>query len=121
MATMFPQLSKTTAHIGIGGGKWIEVPLLPVSAYAKFRDIQHRMATLNDKMTIAKRMELADEATAELSAMARSVLPVELHERIGRFSYGELSALVLVLCTGNDDGENDDPQKKMTFQSQMET
>lgn len=119
MATMFPQLAKDTVHIGLGAGKWIEVKMLPVSAYAKFRDIQQHVATLNDAMPIAEKMKLADEATAELAAMARSVLPEELHERLGRFGYGELSALVLVLCTGNDDSEKDDPQKKMTLPSQL--
>ena len=113
MSSMFPELGKTTVHIGIGNGKWIEVPMLSVKDYAELRDIQKEVLKLNESnMEMGQKYDTLEAAMRKMSDMVKKVMPVEYHESIGRLSYEKLASLALVLCNGDDTSENDDPQQK---------
>jgi hypothetical protein len=123
MAIMFPTLGKKKVHIGIGDGNWIEVSMLPVADYDRFREIQLDISNLPEGDTQeekTKRVETVNSARNELLALAEKVMPEELHDHVRRLDYMKLTALVLALCTGDDDSEEDDPEKKITLPSQME-
>lgn len=121
MAVMFPELAKTSVHIGMGNGAYIVVPMLTVADFDEFQKIQYGLAQLNEKpgTTTMQRIDAIVEARGKLAEMAKKVMPVELHEKLRLMDYPTLSALVLVLCKGGDDAEKDDPAKKMTLPSQM--
>ena len=51
------------------------------------------------------------EAREELVALAQKALPPQIGENIYRLDFLQLTALVLVLCTGKDDSEEDAPEK----------
>ncbi len=121
MAVMFTELAKTSVNIGIGGGNYITVPMLSVADFDVFQTLQYNLAQLNDKedTTQMQRIDAILDARNKLAEMAKKVMPVELHEKLRLMDYPTLSALVLVLCKGNDDSEGDDPAKKLTLPSQM--
>lgn len=120
MAIMFPELSKTTVHIGIGDGQWCEVPMLKLAQFNEFQKIQADLATINEREpSMEKRITEIMKTREKLAELACSVMPPELHERVMMMGYKELAALVDVLCTGKDDSEKDAPEKKVLFQSQM--
>lgn len=120
MAIMFPELSKTTVHIGIGDGQWCEVPMLKLAQFNEFQKIQADLATINEREpSMEKRITEIMKTREQLVELACSVMPPELHERVMMMGYKELAALVDVLCTGKDDSEKDAPEKKVLFQSQM--
>ena len=122
MAIMFPELSKTTVHVGIGDGKWCEVKMLTLAQFNEFQKIQADLATINEREpSTEKRVEAIIEAREKLADLACSVMPPELCDRVRMFDYKQLAALVNALCTGKDDSEKDAPEKKVTFPSQMST
>ena len=119
MAIMFPELSKTTVHIGIGDGQWCEVPMLKLAQFNEYQKIQADLASLDERENSKeKRIAAIIKAREKLGELACSVMPPELHERVMMMGYKELAALVDVLCTGKDDSEKDAPEKKVVFQSQ---
>ena len=121
MAIMFTELVKTSVHIGLGDGKYIVVPMLPVVDFSEYQKLQYDLAQLNEKpeTTQMQRIDAIVVARGKLAEMAKKVMPVELHERLQLMDYPTLSALVLVLCKGSDDSEKDDPSKKVTLPSQL--
>ena len=44
----FGELTKTTVHVGIGGGNWIEVPMLSVADYEEVAKMQTELLRLNE-------------------------------------------------------------------------
>lgn len=121
MAVMFPELAKTSVHIGMGDGKYIVVPMLSVSDFDAYQKLQYDLAQLNAKpeTTQMQRIDAILYARGKLAELAKKVMPIELHEKLKLMDYPTLSALVLVLCKGSDDSETDDPAKKMTLPSQL--
>lgn len=121
MAICFSELGKKSVHIGIGDGKYIEVPMLSVADYAELQRIQKELAALNGKKdtTETQRIDAIVEARDKLIAMAKKVMPIELHDGLMRMDYMTASTLVAVLCNGRDDAESDDPQKKTVYPSQL--
>lgn len=113
---MFPTLGKTTVNIGIGKGKWIEVDMLPVSDYARFREIQSDLTCIPDESPQDFKNQKVKKAREEILAMAKKVMPPEM--RIESLDHSRLSLLVTTLCTGDDDSEKDDPKKKIILPSQ---
>lgn len=119
MAIMFPELSKTTVHIGIGDGQWCEVPMLKLAQFNEFQKVQAELATITEREpSTEKRITAIIKAREKLGDLACSVMPRELHERVMMMGYKELAALVDALCTGKDDSEKDTPEKKVVFPSQ---
>ena len=119
MAIMFPELSKNTVHIGIGGGKWCEVPMLNVGQFNEYQQIQFELAKFHGKETEREEMISAIlDAREKLGKLACSVMPPELHNRVLMLDYKQLASLVDVLCTGKDDADQDAPEKKVVFPSQ---
>jgi hypothetical protein len=123
MAINFNELTKTTVHIGVGDGKYIEVPMLTVADYAEMQRIQLELAALSDKqeLTTMQQIDAVVGARDKLAAIAKKVMPVETHDGIMRMDYVDVSALVAVLCNGKDDAEKDDPLKKTAYPSQQPT
>lgn len=121
MAVMFDELVKTTVHIGIGKGKYIEVPMLTVEDFNTFKELQRNLAELNSASdtTELQRIDAIIEGRGKLAAMAAKVMPKELHENLKRMDYPTISMLVMVLCTGKDNSEDDDPEKKTALPSQL--
>lgn len=113
-------LSKKTVHIGVGGGKWIDVPMLSVGDYDEFNRLQRDLLKLKDSSDNAELIDAVIEGRRKLADLACKVMPPELHDKLRGMEYQKLAGLVLTLCTGNDDGESDDPQKKMVLPSQAE-
>ncbi len=120
MAIYFPELTKTKVHVGIGGGKWVEVPMLNVEQFNEFQRIQAELVTLAEKEdeSASERVETLIQAHDKLADLACTVMPPELHDRVRMLDWKQLSALVNVLCTGKDDGDKDDPEKKVVLPSQ---
>ncbi|MBR3944051.1 MAG: hypothetical protein IKK15_03015 [Akkermansia sp.] len=118
---MFDELVKTTVHIGIGKGKYIEVPMLTVEDFNTFKELQRNLAELNSASdtTELQRIDAIIEGRGKLAAMAAKVMPKELHENLKRMDYPTISMLVMVLCTGKDNSEDDDPEKKTALPSQL--
>jgi len=121
MAIMFNELAKTSVHIGMGNGQYIVVPMLTVADSSEYQQLQYDLAKMNDAAGTSQmaRIDAIIEARNKLAAMAKKVMPVELHEKLGLMDYPTLSTLVLVLCKGSDDAEKDDPEKKITLPSQV--
>lgn len=121
MAIIFPELSKTTVHVGIGGGKWIEVPMLSIGQFNEFQRIQAELVAIGEKQgtPTADRVDALITARTKLADLACAVMPPELHNRVRMLDWQELTALVNVLCTGKDDSDKDDPQKKVLLPSQQ--
>ena len=120
MAILFPELSKKSVHIGIGGGKWVDVPMLTVGDYDEFQRILADLAAFGEKNeAVPERIEMIISAHGKLADLANKVMPPELHERVRMMDYKQLSALVTCLCTGKDNGEEDDPEKKVVLPSQI--
>ena len=121
MAISFPELGKTTVHIGIGSGKWIECPMLTVGDLNEFQKIQFGLAKLakDEVLTVDQKAEELIAARSKFADMACKVLPKEIHERVRCMEYQHLVSLVNVLCTGDDDADKDNPEKKVVFPSQM--
>lgn len=119
MSIMFPELTKTTVHVGLGDGKWCEVKMLNLAQFNEFQKLQANLAALGEKLTTnEERVKAVMDAREKLGTLACSVMPPELHERVQMLGYKELSSLVDALCTGKDDSEKDDPEKKVVFKSQ---
>ena len=114
---MFPTLGKTTVHIGIANGEYIEVDRLGIKDLSRHSAIQSEVAKLADMPTADDKKKI-DKAIEQLQKMAFSVMPKELHDHIKCMGYFELTRLLTVLCTGEDNSENDDPQKKTSYPSQ---
>ena len=121
MAIIFPELSKTTVHVGIGDGKWIEVPMLNIGQFNEFQRIQAELVAIGEKQgtPTADRVDALISARMKLADLACSVMPSELHNRVRMLDWQELTALVNVLCTGKDDGDKDVLQKKVVLPSQQ--
>jgi hypothetical protein len=121
MAINFNELTKTTVHIGIGDGKYVEVPMLTVEDYAEMQQLQRTLTELSEKKdaTQTQRVDAIMEGRDKLAAMAMKVMPQELHNGLKRMDYMTLLKLVTVLCNGKDEGEKDDPQKKTVMPSQQ--
>lgn len=121
MAINFNELTKTTVHIGIGDGKYVEVPMLTVEDYAELQQLQRTLTELseNKDATQTQRVDAIMEGRDKLAAMAMKVMPQELHNGLKRMDYMTLLKLVTVLCNGKDEGEKDDPQKKTVMPSQQ--
>ena len=121
MAVTFGELTKKTVHIGIGGDAWIEVPMLTVADYGEYSELLRRMSELNDKAgaTDAERVELMIRTRNEMVRLAKKVMPEEFHESLERMELDRIVRLVGVLCTGKDNSDEDDPQKKTTMPSQV--
>ena len=121
MAINFNELTKTTVHIGIGDGKYVEVPMLTVEDYAEMQQLQRTLTELseNKDATQTQRVDAIMEGRDKLAAMAMKVMPQELHNGLKRMDYMTLLKLVTVLCNGKDEGEKDDPQKKTVMPSQQ--
>lgn len=121
MAIDFGELTKRTVHIGIGGGNWIEVPMLTVQDYAAFTAEIEGLAKINQAAdsTDGGRIEAVIRARNALAGLAKKVMPVEMHDAIDRMELPRVTRLVAVLCNGNDDSEGDRPEKKTTMPSQL--
>lgn len=121
MAVMFPELAKTSVHIGMGDGKYIVVPMLTVADFDEYQKLQYGLAKLNERpdTTTMQRIDAIVAARDTLAKMVKKVMPSELHEKLQLMDYPTLSALVLVLCKGSDDSDGDDPSKKITLPSQL--
>ena len=121
MAVIFPELSKTRVHVGIGDGKWIEVQMLNIGQFNEFQRIQAELVAISEKpgTPTAERVDALISSRSKLADLACSVMPPELHERVQMLDWQQLTALVNVLCTGKDDSEKDDPQKKVVLPSQQ--
>lgn len=115
MAVMFPELGKTTVHIGIGGGNWIEVPMLTMKDMNDFQKIQIDLVALNDSKTATTkdRVDAILKARTQLVEIVGRVFPAAYLGRVQTLDYPRLVELINVLCTGNDDSEKDDPEKKV--------
>ena len=120
MAINFNELTKTTVHIGIGDGNYVEVPMLAVEDYAELQQLQRTLTELSEKKdaTQTQRVDAIMKGRDKLAAMAMKVMPQELHNGLKRMDYMTLLKLVTVLCNGKDEGEKDDPQKKTVMPSQ---
>ena len=116
----FGDLSKKTVHIGVGGGRWIEVPMLTVGDYDEFNRLQSDLMKRRREADESGMIDAVIEARRKLAELACKVMPPELHERLRCWDYVKLAQLVLVLCTGDDNGEDDDPQKKTVLPSQAQ-
>ena len=122
MAVMFPELSKKTVHIGIGNGNWIDVPMLTVEDLNEFQKIQMELVKLKDEgADVSECLEAIGASRERLVKIAAKVMPSEFADRLASMDYERLAMLVQVLCTGKDDSEKDDPEKKVVFASQMVT
>jgi len=123
MAISFPELGKTSVHIGIGGGRWVECQMLTMADMNEFQKIQLSLAKLakDESAKIDKQAEELIEARTKFAEIACKALPIELHERVRCMDYQHLVALVNVLCTGDDEGEKDEPEKKVVLPSQLAT
>lgn len=121
MAIVFNELAKTSVHIGIGNGQYIEVPMLTVADYSEYQQLQYNLAKLDADKTTSNmaRIDAIIAARNKLAAMAKKVMPVEMHDKVQLMDYPTLSMLVMVLCSGNDDGEKDDATKKVTLPSKI--
>ena len=117
MAVMFPELGKTTVHIGIGNDQWIEVPMLTMKDMNDFQQIQLDLVALNDSKTATAkdRMNAIVNARTKLLEIVGRVFPAAYLGRVQTLDYVRLVELVNVLCTGKDDAEKDDPQKKVNL------
>ena len=115
MAVMFPELGKTTVHIGIGNDQWIEVPMLTMKDMNDFQQILLDLVALNDSKTATNKDRLDGIMTArqKLIEIVGRVFPAAYLGRVQTLDYERLVKLVNVLCTGKDDAEKDDPQKKV--------
>ena len=120
MAIIFPELSKKSVHIGIGDGKWVDVPMLTVGDYNEFQRITAELAKLGEKKDVpmSERIEAVLAAQEKLADMACKVMPPELVEKVRMMDFKQLCSLILALCNGKDDSEKDDPEKKVVLPSQ---
>jgi len=117
----FGELSKNSVHVGIGNGRYIEVPMLGVGDYAHITRLQRHLADLNSAKdtTDTQRIDAIIEARSKLAEYAAKVMPPELHDNLRRMEFQRLLSLVNALCTGDDNSEEDTPEKKVTLPSQM--
>lgn len=117
----FGSLGKTKVRIGIGGGRWIEVPMLKLADLQEFERITVALGKVgaDESVPDAEKVEAVLGSRGKLAEMACKACPVELHENIRRMEIGDLVKLVSVLCTGKDESGDEDIEKKMTFPSQM--
>lgn len=117
----FGSLGKTKVRIGIGGGRWIEVPMLKLADLQEFERITVGLGKVgaDDSVPDAEKVEAVLGSRGKLAELACKTCPVELHENIRRMEMGDLVKLVSVLCTGKDESGDEDIEKKMTFPSQM--
>ena len=110
----FGDLVKRTVHIGIDNdGHWIEVPMLTVADLDEYNRLQRELLSLKDKGTQVELVDAIIAARRKLAEMACRVMPKEFHDGLRRAEYPRLAELVQVLCTGKDDSDEDDPQKKV--------
>lgn len=109
----FAALRKTTAHIGIGDGEYIEVPLLTIADFADFTAIVNDLMQRQDgDFSEAENLVFLNEARAKILAIIERVFPEEFLTGLRRMPIDDLMKLANVLCTGKDDGETDPPEKK---------
>lgn len=120
MAITFGDLGKTMVHVGISGGRYIEVKMLSVADFAAAQDVMRGLSALNERKDVgdSARIDAVIDARKKLVETARKVMPEELMDGVSRMELMDVWKLVAVLGTGKDDGEDDDPQKKITYPSQ---
>ncbi len=105
---IFPKLTQTTVRIGVGDGRTINVPMLPISRIGELKSISAdlgKCSSLEDYHAIHDRMV----------ALAKEVLPPELSAQLLRFQIPQLSELLGYLAYGDpedDDQPVDEPAKK---------
>lgn len=101
----FPKLTQSSVSLGIGDGRTINVPMLPISAIGELKTLTTDLGkceTADDFQQIHERM----------IKLAEPVLPQELVERLARFQIPQLAELLAYLAYGdpdNDDQPLDDP------------
>ena len=105
---VFPKLTQSTVSLGIGDGRTINVPMLPIARIGELKTIladMHKCSTLDDFTAIRDRM----------ISLAGTVLPPEIAEKLVRFQIPQLSELLGYLAYGDPDDDDqpvDDPAKK---------
>ena len=117
----FGSLGKTKVRIGIGGGRWIEVPMLKLADFQEFERITVELGRLGADKSVpdSAKVEAILSSRGKLAGLACKVCPVELHENLRRMEMGDLVKLVSVLCTGKDEAGDEENKKKIAFPSQM--
>ena len=109
----FSALRKTTAHIGIGDGEYIEVPLLSIADFSDFTSLMEELASRADaEKTDTENLRFLNDARGKIIAIIERVFPPEFAEGLRRMPVKDLITLANVLGTGKDDSENDPPEKK---------
>ena len=105
----FPKLSQSEVSLGIGGGRTINVQMLPVSAIGDLKAIS---ADLGKCQSIDDFNRIHDR----MVALAKTVLPDELSAQLERFQIPQLSELLGYLAYGDPDNDDQpvdgDPAKK---------
>ena len=107
---VFPKLTQSTVSLGIGDGRTINVPMLPISAIGELKTMTADLGkceTADDFQQIRDRM----------ISLAKTVLPPELVERLARFQIPQLAELLAYLAYGDPDDDDQpvdapDPAKK---------
>ena len=104
----FPKLTQKTVRLGIGDGRSINVPMLPVSKLGELKTISADLG----KCETAAEFNAVHERMLEL---ARTVMPQELCLQLPRLDIPKLSELLGYLAYGDPDDDDlptDDPAKK---------
>ena len=103
----FPKLLQTSVRIGIGNGKVINVPMLPVSAIGELKSFTAQLDKCESMAEFAAIRE-------RMAAMAKTVLPADLTPQLERFQIPQLAELLGYLAYGDpeDDDQPVDPAKK---------
>lgn len=104
----FPKLLQTSVRIGIGDGKVINVPMLPISAIGELKSFTAQL----DKCESMEEFAAIRERMVDL---AKTVLPGDLTPQLERFQIPQLAELLGYLAYGDpedDDQPVEDPAKK---------
>ena len=103
----FPKLTQTTVRLGIGDGRSINVPMLPLSKLGELKSISADLG----KCEAAADFNAVHERMLDL---ARTVMPQDLCQQLPRLDIPKLSELLGYLAYGDPDGDDlpDDPAKK---------
>ena len=97
----FPKLTQSSVSLGIGDGRTINVPMLPISAIGELKTMT---ADLNQCETTADFQQIRDR----MMKLAGSVLPADLTGQLARFQIPQLAELLAYLAYGDPD-DNDQP------------
>lgn len=104
----FPKLTQKTVRLGIGDGRSINVPMLPVYKLGELKAISADLG----KCSTAADFNAIHERMLEL---AKLVMPPELVPQLQRFDIPKMSELLGYLMYGDPDDDDlptDDPAKK---------